>query len=152
LRPYNSSGNITNGGDWLPLTSVGGILPVHNLNTSEDFETIQAAIDAINTTHGDTITVDPGTYNENVDVTKSLTIKSTSGNPADTIVHAANSYEVFEVTADYVNISGFTVTGVYYDTVGIYLNGVTHCLTTFFFQTTGMAFSYIILRTIISYI
>jgi pectin methylesterase-like acyl-CoA thioesterase len=43
-------------------------LDVHNLNTSEDFATIQAAIDALSTTNGHTITVEPGTYNENVKV------------------------------------------------------------------------------------
>jgi pectin methylesterase-like acyl-CoA thioesterase len=43
-------------------------LDVHNHNTSEDFTTIQAAIDAFNTTNGHTIMVDPGTYKENVKV------------------------------------------------------------------------------------
>ena len=87
-------------------------LPVHNIDTAENFAKIQEAIDDSETGHGHTITVDPGTYNENVNVTKSLTIRSTSGNPADTIVQAANSNKhVFNVTVDYVNISAFTVTG-----------------------------------------
>jgi len=105
------------------------LAPVHNIDTGENFSTIQEAIDDSNTTAGDTITVDAGTYNENVNVYNQLTIRSTSGNPADTIVNAANpSDHVFDVTVDWVNITGFTVenaTGT--DKAGIYLNATSHC-------------------------
>ena len=63
-----------------------------------------------------------GTYNENVYVNKDyLTIKSEEG-AASTIVQAENQdAHVFWVTADYVNISGFTVEGAT-GAAGIILN------------------------------
>jgi parallel beta-helix repeat protein len=92
-------------------------------------ESIQAAVDAADL--GDTIIVRDGTYTENVDVNKSLTIQSENGSDS-TIVRAANSSDhVFEVTTDYVNLSGFTVEGAIgeypYDPAGIYLYDACYC-------------------------
>jgi len=88
---------------------------------------IQHAID--NATVGDTICVKDGTYTENVDVNKQLTLRSENDSEV-TIVHAANSNDhVFEIMfVDYVNISGFTVTGATGELkAGIYLNNADHC-------------------------
>lgn len=90
-----------------------------------DFTKIQDAVDAASAGH--TIIVYPGTYTENIGVNKdNLTIQSK--NRADSsIVQAANPGDhVFEVTADYVNISGFTVKGATYR-AGIYLDSEDYC-------------------------
>ncbi len=49
--------------------------PVHNLTTGLNYCTIQAAINAGPTNNADIISVDAGTYNENVVVNKSLTLR-----------------------------------------------------------------------------
>ena len=97
----------------------------------DDYAKIEWAID--NATGGDTIIVRDGTYIENVDVNKRLTIRSENG-PANCIVDAAAAnpyYHVFKITADYVNISGFTVKGaiksLYHVRAGIYLYGADYC-------------------------
>ena len=88
----------------------------------DDYAAIQAAVNAASP--GDTIIVRDGTYIENINVDKSLTIRSENG-PDLTIVGAEDpNNHVFNVTADYVNISGFTVKGA--DT-GIHLYNVDYC-------------------------
>ena len=86
---------------------------------------IQAAVD--NATAGETIYVYNGSYTENLNVNQRLTLR---GEGAD-VVYVTNSTannHVFEVTADYVNISGFNVSGaIGTDKAGIYLNGRQHC-------------------------
>ena len=88
---------------------------------------IQHAID--NASAGNTICVKDGTYNENVDVTKShLTIRSENGSDVTTVTAADITDHVFNVTKDYVNISGFNVTGAtVYGYAGIFLNNTEHC-------------------------
>jgi len=76
---------------------------------------------------GDTIEVRSGVYVENVDVDKQLTL---IGEGADVVtVRAADASDhVFNVTADWVNVSGFNATGAMtWKKMGIHLNSVNHC-------------------------
>lgn len=106
----------------------GGLLRVHNLETGLNYTTIQAAIDDVNTTGGHTITVDSGTYNENVDVDKRLTIRSENGSENCTVNASDSGDYVFNITADYVNITGFTVENATGSAMaGIYLYDADNC-------------------------
>ena len=88
---------------------------------------IQHAID--NAIAGDSIYVYNGSYAENVN--KQLTLQG-EGRDVVTVTTATSERDhVFEVTADYVNISGFTMTGASYQLwphpAGIYLgNNIDH--------------------------
>lgn len=72
---------------------------------------IQAAVD--NASSGDTIIIKPGTYTENINITKGdLTIRSESGNPEDTTIKSRSSTaSVLSVQADNVKISGIRAIG-----------------------------------------
>ncbi len=99
------------------------IITIGDIWVPDTYLTIQRAVN--NAAAGDTIIVRDGTYTENVGVNKSLAILAENMS-ALTIVQAANpDDDVLEVTADYVNISGFTVTGT--DGAGFYLYGADCC-------------------------
>ncbi len=75
---------------------------------------------------GDTIFIEPGEFNESILINKeNLTIKSSSGNPDNTIIKGINAESyVFEITAIGVNISGFSITE---GRCGVFLNRVDNC-------------------------
>ena len=94
-----------------------------------DFTGIQDAVNAVNAR--ETIIVRNGTYIENVDLYKRLTIQSENG-PDSTIVRASNPKDsVFYICNDYVTVSGFTVTGATEgrsdDISGIHIENVAYC-------------------------
>jgi len=95
-----------------------------------DYTTIQFAVD--NATPGNTIIVNNGTYSENIKVNKPhLTIRSKNGFNV-TIIKAANpDNPTFEISADYVNISGFQVEGgesTYYGMSEILIHKANNCI------------------------
>ncbi len=87
--------------------------------------TVQEGVD--NASAGDTIFVYNGTYFENVEVNKQLTLLGEDRN--GTIIDGGGDGDVVHVIADWVNISGFTVRGSGSDwrDAGIKLDSVQHC-------------------------
>ena len=98
-----------------------------HVGPGQEFSTIQLAIDEAD--DYDIIIVHDGTYNENVNVDKPLTIRSVNGFSVTTVQALASGDHVFDVSCDYVKIEGFTIKGATgTDKAGIYLSsGVDHC-------------------------
>jgi PGF-pre-PGF domain-containing protein len=95
-----------------PASAVGGPPTVHNIDTTEEFYSIQAAIDAENTTAGHTILVDSGIYT-GADVTKAVILR---GNDTDgglpVIVPSGIEPKVgFQVPVNNAEIHDFKVQG-----------------------------------------
>ncbi|NQE54064.1 Cell surface glycoprotein, partial [ANME-1 cluster archaeon GoMg3.2] len=88
------------------------------------FVKIQDAVD--NADDGYTIRVDNGTYEENLDVAKQLTICSEYGAAVTTVQASDPNDNVIAVTAHYVTISGFNVAGATAKG-GIYLCNADYC-------------------------
>jgi len=87
------------------VMSFGVVEASRVIHVPGDFSSIQAAIN--NATSGDTISVHPGTYYENIVVDKSITL--IGENRSTTIIDGRGSGSVIIVGASHVEISGFTV-------------------------------------------
>ena len=100
--------------------SIGGDSKIY---VPDNYLKIQDAIN--NAVAGDTIIVRAGTYTENVDVNKAINLIG-EGRDLVTVTAKDTSDHVFDVTARYVNITGFRVVGATGDKAGIYLNRLDH--------------------------
>ena len=108
------------------LSSFTAVASAATIYVPDDYSMIQQAVNAA--TAGDTIIVKDGTYNENVDLNKRLTIQSANGADSTTVIASNADDHVFNVTANYVNISGFTVEGATgSEKAGIHINLTNHC-------------------------
>lgn len=83
------------------------LLPVHNLNTGENFSIIQAAIDDADTLNGHTIIVDSGTYYENVNVNKQLILRGIDNGGGMPVVDAGGSGSAITLSAGWSTLEGF---------------------------------------------
>ncbi len=106
------------------ITSIN-VLGVYNNRTNQWFTTIQTAIDSISTLNGDTITLNEGTYTENIIINKSLTIKPATGQ--NVIVQVTdpetNAFTIIS-TGSGSKIQGFTINGCLN---AIFLNSTNNC-------------------------
>lgn len=91
----------------LNLTSATSDLEIHNIDTGEDFATIQEAVDAAN--QGDTIMVSEGIYHESLVIDKTLTLVGENRNT--TIIESSDlgAWTGVSIKADNVSLSGFTI-------------------------------------------
>ncbi len=93
---------------------------VTNLNTSENFATISAAIADADTLDGHVIEVSDGTYVENVPINKSITLRSVNGRASTTIqgISSAGALGAVTVTNNTNGLvlggagQGFTILGI----------------------------------------
>jgi len=88
-----------------------------------DYMTIQEAANVAN--HGDIIYVYNGTYSENVNVYTRVTLQGEGANVVNVIANLTST-PVFYVMCDYVNISGFNVTGATTSS-GFFISSRQHC-------------------------
>lgn len=109
--------------------------PVHNLNTGENFTTIQAAINDLETLNGHTIVVDQGIYQENVIVNKSLTIRGNNATSMPVIDGMLG--DGFNITANSVTLRWLNFTNA---TTAIYCSasGFSLINNTFYYDTNGL--------------
>jgi parallel beta-helix repeat protein len=114
--------------NWNSTSIINLAFRVHNLDTGENFFTIQEGIYDSDTLDGHTIYVENGIYYENVVVNKSLNL--TGEDRENTIIDGGGSGNVVRIIADWVNITGFTVKrgALVSGYAGIKLENVQHCI------------------------
>jgi rhodanese-related sulfurtransferase len=101
---YNMLGGIA---AWNSAGYPTWISTVHNLNTTYNYDTIQAAIDSALAMDGNVILVDTGIYREHVVVGKTLSI--VGADPRNTVIDGNGTGTAVSVNADNVKVESFTI-------------------------------------------
>lgn len=113
-----SSGGVTA----TSAVTITASAPSKTVGTGGDYATIQAAIDAVSS--GYTIIIKDGTYSENIDVDKQLTILGENGAGRVNITASSAGDHVINITSNYVNITGCNISGATSSGfAGIYVQG-----------------------------
>jgi parallel beta-helix repeat protein len=93
--------------DYYPYVEENGWMRVHNIEKDLWYSTIQLAVDDANPEN--TLWARNGLYNENVIITKPLTLQGEDRET--TIIDGSSSGDVVRIEADSVEMTGFTITG-----------------------------------------
>ncbi|MCK4478194.1 right-handed parallel beta-helix repeat-containing protein [Candidatus Bathyarchaeota archaeon] len=99
------------------------VFPVYTINSTLGYKTIQEAINANETLEGHTIFVSSGTYYENVELNKSVSLMGEDRET--TIIDGNGTLSVLKVVADNVNVTNFTLRNGEVD--GIFVENASHC-------------------------
>ena len=92
-------------------------LPVHNATQSIGYSTIQAAIDAANP--GDVITIDDGTFTENIDVHQSVTLIGDGSDSTTTLTQTAAGAGDTKIGVVQINASDVVLKDMRIEPVGM---------------------------------
>lgn len=100
---------------------------VLNVGEGQTYPTIQSAITA--STAGDTVLVYPGTYMENITISKQLTIEGQSGNSEDVIINTNGSANTILVSANGVILKYISANdNLINNNAAVKLNSVDNCI------------------------
>ncbi len=108
---------------WYVDATLGSDATLDGSNPATPYATIQAAISAATTLSGDTVQVAAGTYNENVSITKSITLNGAQAGVAvggrtfgaateSTVAGVSGGVGAITINAANVKVDGFSVTDV----------------------------------------
>jgi len=86
-------------------------LGVHNLDTGEDYATIQEAVDDPDTLPGHVIVVESGTYSEKVLVDKSIHLRGIDTGTGRPLISKWVSGDILTLAAEGITVEGFEITG-----------------------------------------
>ncbi len=107
LNPGGQGDNVTDDAPFDPWT--GKPTPVHNLDRGIDYYTIQEAID--DAVDGETITVDPGEYEEILTIDRELILQGSGAEDTIIIAGITVSDHLVHLTADSITFNGFAIIG-----------------------------------------
>ena len=93
--------------DWPKDFQTTTNFPVINVNNGLGYNSIQEAVSSYATYPGDTILVKPGTYKENIVITRPIVLLSQ--NNSSTIIDGTENGTALTIASSNVTVSGFTV-------------------------------------------